>query len=175
MDKIWNYLETGKLPVERGEAKRVKKLAGRFFMEGGRLFKKSFTIPAFRCLRPGEAWEVMREIHEGSCENHSGRSLALKIMRHGYFWPTIQRDNMQMVRKCSHCQIHGNLHHTSGARIEFTHPVWPFDHWGMDLIGSFPPAQGQRKFVLVAVDHFSKWIEAEPLAKITENAVIQFI
>ncbi|KAL0416903.1 UNVERIFIED_CONTAM: hypothetical protein Slati_3522200 [Sesamum latifolium] len=148
MDEIWDYLETGRLPVER----------------------------ALRCLCSEEAWEVMREIHEESCGNHSGgRSLTSKIMRHGYFWPTIQRDSMQLVRKCSHYQIHGNLYYTLGARIEFTYPTWPFDHWGMDLIGPFPSAQGHKKFVLVAIDHFSKWIEAEPLANITENAVIQFI
>ncbi|KAL0431866.1 UNVERIFIED_CONTAM: hypothetical protein Sradi_0812600 [Sesamum radiatum] len=45
----------------------------------------------------------------------------------------------------------------------------------MNLIGPFPPNPGQRKFVIVAVDHFTKWVEAEPSAKITENAVIQFI
>ncbi|KAL0373700.1 UNVERIFIED_CONTAM: hypothetical protein Sradi_3285700 [Sesamum radiatum] len=104
-----------------------------------------------------------------------GRSLATKILRNGYFWPTIQRDSMQMVRKCVNCQIHGNLHHTPAVGIEFTCPTWPFDHWGMDIIGPFPPATGQRKFVLVAVDHFTKWIEAEPLARITEEAVVKFL
>ncbi|KAL0319768.1 UNVERIFIED_CONTAM: hypothetical protein Sradi_5238300 [Sesamum radiatum] len=82
---------------------------------------------------------------------------------------------MQMVRKCVNCQIHENLHHTPTVGIEFTYPTWPFDHWGMDIIGPFPPASGQRKFVLVAIDHFTKWIEVEPLAKITKDAVIKFL
>ncbi|KAL0444443.1 UNVERIFIED_CONTAM: hypothetical protein Slati_2167000 [Sesamum latifolium] len=96
-------------------------------------------------------------------------------MRHGYFLPTLKRDSMQLVKICAQCQIHGNLHHTSGVKIELAKPTWPFDHWGIDLVGPFPPSQGQKKFLVVAVDHFSKWIEAEPITRITESAMIQFV
>ncbi|KAL0455997.1 UNVERIFIED_CONTAM: hypothetical protein Slati_0938900 [Sesamum latifolium] len=143
MDNIRGYLETGNLPEDKGEAQRIKKISSRFFLEGG--IQKSFSKPILKCLNPEEAWEVMRKIHEGSCGNHTGgRSLATKILRNGYFWPTIQRDSMQIVRKCVNCQIHGNLHHTPTVGIEFTCPTWPFDHWGMDIIGPFPPTSAKR-------------------------------
>jgi len=45
----------------------------------------------------------------------------------------------------------------------------------MDIVGHFPPATGQRKFLLVAVDYFTKWIEAEPLASITTQQVQSFV
>nr|KYP75220.1 Pol polyprotein [Cajanus cajan] len=45
----------------------------------------------------------------------------------------------------------------------------------MDILGPFPIAKGQCKFVLVAVDYFTKWIEAEPLATITANNVQKFL
>ncbi|KAL0451690.1 UNVERIFIED_CONTAM: hypothetical protein Slati_1147100 [Sesamum latifolium] len=45
----------------------------------------------------------------------------------------------------------------------------------MDIVGPFPIAQGQRKFLPVAVDYFSKWVEDEPLAKITKNEVLKFL
>ncbi|KAL0454695.1 UNVERIFIED_CONTAM: hypothetical protein Slati_0808700 [Sesamum latifolium] len=86
MDKIREYLEIGNLPGDKDEARRIKNMSGRFFIEGGYLFKKSFMTPVLRCLNPEEAWEVMREIHEGSCGNHAGgRSLATKILRNRYF------------------------------------------------------------------------------------------
>jgi len=44
----------------------------------------------------------------------------------------------------------------------------------MDILGPFPPATGQRRFLIVAVDYFTKWIEAEPLAKITAANVQNF-
>ncbi|KAL0458115.1 UNVERIFIED_CONTAM: hypothetical protein Slati_0438700 [Sesamum latifolium] len=46
---------------------------------------------------------------------------------------------------------------------------------GIDIVGPFPLAAGQRKFLLVAVDYFTKWVEAEPLARITEGEVMKFI
>nr|KYP50508.1 Pol polyprotein [Cajanus cajan] len=45
----------------------------------------------------------------------------------------------------------------------------------MDILGPFPLAKGQCKFLLVAVDYFTKWIEAEPLATITANNVKKFL
>ncbi|KAL0434724.1 UNVERIFIED_CONTAM: hypothetical protein Sradi_0180300 [Sesamum radiatum] len=45
----------------------------------------------------------------------------------------------------------------------------------MDIVGPFPVASGQRKFLLVAIDYFTKWVEAEPLARITEGGIMKFI
>ena len=44
----------------------------------------------------------------------------------------------------------------------------------MDILDPFSPATGQRKFLLVAIDYFTKWVEAEPLAHITEQKVENF-
>jgi hypothetical protein len=46
--------------------------------------------------------------------------------------------------------------------------------WGLDLLGPLPPAQGNLKYVVVAVEYFSKWIEAKPLATITSVTVQKF-
>jgi hypothetical protein len=46
--------------------------------------------------------------------------------------------------------------------------------WGLDLLGPLPPAQGNLKYVVVAVEYFSKWIEAKPLATITSATVQKF-
>ena len=51
----------------------------------------------------------------------------------------------------------------------------PFGKWGLDLLGPFPPAKGQRKFIIVAVDYFSKYVEAKPLNTITDKQICQFI
>ena len=51
----------------------------------------------------------------------------------------------------------------------------PFAKWGIDLIGELPTAPRQYKHAIVAVDYFTKWVEAEPLAKITEANTTSFI
>ena len=52
---------------------------------------------------------------------------------------------------------------------------WPFAQWGLDIIGPFPRAIGNRRFVLVAVDYFTKWAEAEALANIRDVDVKKFV
>nr|GEX68875.1 reverse transcriptase domain-containing protein [Tanacetum cinerariifolium] len=48
--------------------------------------------------------------------------------------------------------------------------------WGMDILGPLPPVRGGAKFVIVAIDYFTKWIESKPLVKITskeENSLVE--
>ncbi|KAL0449619.1 UNVERIFIED_CONTAM: Gag-Pol polyprotein [Sesamum latifolium] len=67
------------------------------------------------------------------------------------------------------------LIHTPTTPMEPVRIVCPFDQWGIDILGSFPPAAAQKKFIIVAVEYFTKWVEAEALAKISEKEVIKFI
>ena len=53
--------------------------------------------------------------------------------------------------------------------------LWPFAQWGLDIIGPFPYATGNQRFVLVAVDYFTKWTEAEVLANIQDVDVKRFV
>ncbi|XP_057522615.1 uncharacterized protein LOC130802624 [Amaranthus tricolor] len=53
--------------------------------------------------------------------------------------------------------------------------VLPLDKWGIVLLSPFPPAKGQRKFIIVAIDYFTKYVEAEALSSITDKQVYQFI
>ncbi|KAL0367430.1 UNVERIFIED_CONTAM: Gag-Pol polyprotein [Sesamum radiatum] len=50
----------------------------------------------------------------------------------------------------------------------------PFDMWVMDIVGKLPRAIGQKEYLIVAVDYFTKWVEAEPLVKIKEKKVMKF-
>ncbi|KAL2253432.1 UNVERIFIED_CONTAM: hypothetical protein Sindi_0137900 [Sesamum indicum] len=51
----------------------------------------------------------------------------------------------------------------------------PFDQWGIDILGPLPPSKAHKKFIIVAVEYFSKWVEAEAVAKISERETINFI
>ena len=52
---------------------------------------------------------------------------------------------------------------------------WPFALWGLDIVGLFPKAVGSKKYLLVGMDYFTKWVEAEPLANIKDVDVKRFI
>nr|KYP63946.1 hypothetical protein KK1_018533 [Cajanus cajan] len=84
-------------------------------------------------------------------------------------------DCAAFVKKCLPCQKHGNLIHQPAEQLHCIPPAWPFATWGADILGPFPIAKGQCKFLIVAVDLFTKWIEAEPLACISALQVQKFL
>ena len=53
--------------------------------------------------------------------------------------------------------------------------LWPFAQWGIDIVGPLPQDKGQVKFLLVAIDYFTKWVEVEALATITEARIKSFV
>ena len=62
------------------------------------LYKRGFSQPYLRCVEEEEAKYVLEEVHGGICGDHMGaKSLVRKIMRVGYFWPTMQQDAVDFV------------------------------------------------------------------------------
>ena len=98
-----------------------------------------------------------------------------KIMRTGYFWPTMQQDAAEFVRKCDSCQRYGNVQRVPGEQMTTISSPWPFAQWGIDIMGPLPQGKRHMKFLLIAIDYFTKWVEAEALATITETMVQNFV
>ncbi|GJY15508.1 reverse transcriptase domain-containing protein [Tanacetum coccineum] len=145
-------------------------------MINGTLYKKSFLGPWLRCVGPLQANYVLREIHEGSCSMHSGpRSVVAKAIRTGYYWPTMHTDAQKLIRECNDCQIHRPVPRNPQQNLTPITSLWPFYKWGIDIAGPFPEGPGKVKFLIVAIDYFTKWIEAKPVATITGNQVKKFM
>ena len=127
------------------------------------------------CLEGEKARKVMEEVHSGSCGNHSGgRSLAVKIKRHGYYWPTMIGDCEKFARKCEKCQRHApTIRQPAEVLSSITSP-YPFMHWAMDIVGPLHNSK-QKSFLLVLTDFFSKWVEAESYASIKDVQVENFV
>ncbi|CAJ2668042.1 unnamed protein product [Trifolium pratense] len=175
MTPVFEFLNTGNLPLDKKEAAKVKKRACAYVIINGKMYRRGFSIPLLRCVEESEVTSILGEIHEGINGQHiGGRSLARKALRAGFYWPTMQADAKEHVKKCDKCQRHGDMHLAPPNELKTLSSPWPFSWWGMDLLGPFPTAAGQNKYLIVAVDYFTKWIEAEPLANITTFNVLRF-
>ncbi|RVW27770.1 Retrovirus-related Pol polyprotein from transposon 412 [Vitis vinifera] len=173
---IAEYLRTGTLPKDLKQAHKIRVQAARFTLIGGHLYKRSFTGPYLRCLGHTEAQYVLAELHEGICGNHTGgRSLAHRAHSQGYYWPTMKKDAAAYVQKCDKCQRYAPIPHMPSAALKSVSSPWPFAQWGMDIVGPLPAAPAQKKFLLVATDYFSKWVEAEAYASIKDKDVTKFV
>ena len=164
------------MPDEKKAARRLKVQVAHFILIKDVLYKRDFSRPHLRCLIPKEADYVMREVHEGVCRNHSGSCLLVyKLIQEGYYWSTMQKNAIAYVKACDKCQRFANL---IWQRMEELIPLsapWPFAQWGLDIMGPFLIAIRQLKFLVVNIDYFTKWVEAEALATITEKNVLSFV
>ena len=87
----------------------------------------------------------------------------------------MQREAQEYVKKYDQCQRFApSIHQLEGILNPLSSP-WPFAQWGLDIVGPFPKAVGNRKYLLVGTDYFTKWVETEPLANIKDVDVKRFI
>ncbi|XP_070022001.1 uncharacterized protein [Nicotiana sylvestris] len=82
----------------------------------------------------------------------------------------------QLHKYPEQCQVHGDLIHAPHTELHPMSAPWPFVAWGMDVIGLIEPkASNGHRFILVAIDYFTKWVEAVTLKSVTKKVVVDFI
>ena len=85
------------------------------------------------------------------------------------------KDATELVRKCKIYQEHAKISHLPSEPLTLIISPWPFQQWSFDILGPLPIGRGQCKFTIVGVDYFTKWVEGESLATITEQKVCNFV
>jgi hypothetical protein len=157
-------------PSDVNEAKRLKHQSEDFAIIEGQLYKKGVIQPMLKCVTEIEGIHIMREVHNGTCGSYSGpRALAAKVIRQGFYWHAIIFAANRVTRSCEACQ---KFSPCLGNPSQFTKLIahtWPLQRWGLDIVGLLPTAQGNLKFTFVAVEYFTKWIEARAVSTITSK------
>ena len=87
----------------------------------------------------------------------------------------MQVDAVELVKKCDRCQRYSNIQRLPAERLTAISSPWPFAQWGIDIVGPLPQGKGQVKFLLVVINYFTKWVEAEAVAKIMEARIQSFV
>lgn len=80
-----------------------------------------------------------------------------------------------MSKACDKCQSYANFRNVPKKHFTSLWSPWPFAMWGIDLIGELPKVKGGVKYVVVAIDYFTKWVEDEPLATINAKKLKDFV
>ena len=87
----------------------------------------------------------------------------------------MQKDTEAYVKTCDKCQRFSNSIRQPTEELTPMTTPWPFAQWGLDIMRPFLTAVRQLKFLVVGIDYFTKWVEAEALATITEKNVRNFV
>ncbi|KAL2226842.1 UNVERIFIED_CONTAM: Pol polyprotein [Sesamum indicum] len=149
----------GILPENSAQAKKLKFRATRFTLIESQSYKRSIEGPLLKCLDDEQASKVI------STETDETRIfLADHAQRHEIIRPKMcELPKICIPNTCTQRPYANSQDHL---------PLRPV---GNHILGLFPPARGKKKFIVVAVEYFSKWVEAEAVAKIFEKVIIDFI
>jgi ribonuclease HI len=173
--EIISFLQGNCLSDDKAYNKRMEARTRPCVIIEGELYKLGVCSPLLKCLSRAKGIELMKEIHAGLCGSHIGsRPLLEKVFRQGFYWPKAVSDAAELVQKFENCQKCARDQKQPSSLTQLIQPTWPLQRWGLDLLGPLPPAQSNLKYVVVAVEYFSKWIEAKPLATITSVIVHKF-
>nr|XP_025681124.1 uncharacterized protein LOC112782770 [Arachis hypogaea] len=144
LDPLTDFLEHGKLPSDEKDAEKLRREAAKYAVIQGQLFRKGLNQPLLKCLHPDQTDYVLREVHEGCCGHHiGGKALARKLIRAGYYWPSMMADSKEFVKKCVKCQQNANFARAPASELSLLTTSRPFSQWGVDLLGPFPVGTGQ--------------------------------
>ncbi|GJS47769.1 reverse transcriptase domain-containing protein [Tanacetum coccineum] len=128
-----------------------------------------------RCVHGQEANDILKDCHEGPTGGHHSANLtALKSNLDAVSWPTIYRDAHTMIKSCDTCQRQGKISQQDEMPQNAIQVCEIFDVWGIDFMGPFSSSHG-NKYILVAVDYLSKWVEAKALPINDARVIVKFL
>nr|GEZ93081.1 reverse transcriptase domain-containing protein [Tanacetum cinerariifolium] len=139
-----------------------------YFWDDPYLFRTCADQIIRRCVAGKEAIDILNACHSGPTGGHYGANYtAKKVFDSGFYWPSIYKDAFELVKRCDSCQRQGKVSQKDEMPQNFIQFCEIFDVWGIDFMGLFPSSKG-NKYILVAIDYLSKWVEA----KAYENSLI---
>lgn len=125
-------------------------------------------------MEKDDAKHILTELHDGPVGSHfNGETTGHKVLREGYYWPTLFKDAHAHARKCQICQVNAGRERRLAFPLQPITIENPFEQWGLDVVGEINLNSSKlHKYILTTTDYFSKWTEAIPLKVINNTEVI---
>jgi hypothetical protein len=155
------YLHHYYEPDSTIEHTRMQQRAGSYQIVDNDLYKTSISGPLLQCVSKAKGQDILSEIHTGTSGGHIGtRAVATKVLHQGFYWPAVIDDITKLISTCEAYQKFSCKTKAPTQPVQLITPSWPLQWWGIDIVGKLTPAHGNYTFTIVAVEYFTKWVEA---------------
>ena len=172
-----NYLAAGIIPSDLTSQKKKRFFAKlrHYFWEDPILYWHCVDKMIRRCIPENEMRAILLHCHSLESDGHfSGQRTTIKVLKSGFYWLTLFKDAHLFVKTCDRCQKIGNISNKNEIPPNSILEVELFDVWGIYFMGPFPSSCG-NKYILLAVDYLSKWMEAIPTITCDAKVVLKFL
>jgi hypothetical protein len=141
------------------------------------LFRKNFDGVFLRFLEKEESKKVLVELHSSDVGGHFGGDMtAHKVLRAGYYYPTLFKYSHTLAHKCIICQKAAGRVKKVAFPLQSVTVDTPFQQWGLDIMGPInPPSSQQHKYILMTTHYFTRWYEDLPLKVVNTSQVVSFL
>ena len=161
----------GLLPSTPEFCDKYKLIQGVLYRKGGPTGRKSLLV-APSIIRK----DLINEFHDSPLCGHHGRDKTLARLQERFYWKGMYKSVAAYVASCSFCQMHKSQRGPPEGKL---FPIEPpndvFEMWGLDHLGPFKTTEAGNVHIIVAVDYFSRWLEAQAVPSTAAKPVIDFL
>lgn len=167
------YLRNPQLPVDR----KIKYRVENFVILGDYLFKSSINDTLLQYLGETKAYVTLANMREGICGSHqANEKMKWMLFRLGIYWPIALKDCINYEKSCEECQKHDPMQQVSASELHSILKPWPFLCCAINLIGQIHPSSLKgHKYILVAINYFTKLVEDFPLKNVNHYMLLWFL
>nr|GEX38777.1 hypothetical protein [Tanacetum cinerariifolium] len=164
------------LSEDSKESWKIRIKATQYKLIRGSLYKKSFYTSWLCCIASPKIDGAIKKIDNGSCGfNTEPHSMVVRITKQGYYWPSMHKDVARIIEDCEKCKEQSAVRKRAKIEAIAAGNAWPFSYWGVSILRPLPTAVGGLKFLTIAIEHSTKWIEAKPLTTVNARHVERFV
>jgi ribonuclease HI len=176
MRPIRAYLDNQPPLDDNVEVERIARKSRMYHLIDGVLFRQGANGMMMKCISREEGIELLEDVHKAIYRSHlSWHSIIDKAFRHGFYWPTVKDDAMEVIKKCRDCQFYQKQTMKHVNPLPPIDVSCPFTVWGINIVGILPRAPDGFRYLFVGVDTFTKWMEVVPVVNITQDAAVKFL
>jgi len=183
LKSVMAYLEHGVYPAsipDKGSRANFRRSCRPFVVQDGILYYKKTMAKVV--ITPEERRQIIKFVHDGAdssleasaLSSHHGRDATQKLLKKRYFWPSMLQDVREYIKQCDAYQKANPATLKSIPELKSVSVVKQvFKQIGVDIMSL--PEVDNMKYIVVAIDYFSKWSEARALTDKSAESVARFL
>lgn len=118
---------------------------------------------------------IMHWAHDNPTAGHAGRLKTMYQLSSHVYWPSMRKDVFKYVQSCIACQQFKYKNAPTAAPMQIHIVTQPWHTIGIDIMGPFPPTFRRKRYLLVIVDYFTRWVEFFALRQTTATDIVQIL